>query len=171
MSLTRMTSLISRPLIHLSALAFVASAAIAYADTFRLEVGPPVAAGAQYKTKGALFAARPRGCTDLSAMQMTGTAEGLVAGAHQSVPLKLVDLADGVRVVTYQWTTDGTWVVVLNATCSTPRETAAVIVRVPGFGIFSRDGMQILDHTATPNEIDAALTAFVRAQAARSPRS
>jgi hypothetical protein len=171
MSLTRITSLISRPLILLSALALVASGAIAYADTFRLEVGPPVAAGAQYKTKGALFAARPRGCTDLSAVQMTGTAEGLVAGRHQSVPLKLVDLADGVRVVTYQWTTDGTWVVVLNAICSSPRETAAVIVRVPGFGIFSRDGMQVLDHTATPKEIDAALTAFARAQAAKSPRS
>jgi hypothetical protein len=158
-------------LILLSALALVASGAIAYADTFRLEVGPPVAAGAQYKTKGTLFAARPRGCTDLSAVQMTGTAEGLVAGRHQSVPLKLVDLADGVRVVTYQWTTDGTWVVVLNAICSSPRETAAVIVRVPGFGIFSRDGMQVLDHTATPKEIDAALTAFARAQAAKSPRS
>ena len=171
MSLSRMTSLISRPLILLSALALVASGAIAYADTFRLEVGPPVAAGAQYKTKGALFAARPRGCTDLSAVQMTGTAQGLVAGTHQSVQLKLVDLADGVRVVTYQWTTDGTWVVVLNAICSTPRETAAVIVRVSGFGIFSRDGMQVLDHTATPKEIDAALTAFARAQAAKSPRS
>jgi hypothetical protein len=46
-----------------------------------------------------------------------------------------------------------------------------VIVRVPGFGIFSRDGMQVLDHTATPKEIDAALTAFARAQAAKSPRS
>jgi hypothetical protein len=171
MSLTRITSFICRPLMLLIAIALVASGAIAYAETFRLEVGPPVAAGAQYKTKGALFAARPRGCTDLSAVQMTGTAEGLVAGTHQSIPLKLVDLADGVRVVTYQWTTDGTWVVVLNAICSNPRETAAVIVRVPGFGMFSREGMQLLDHTATPKEIDAALTAFARAQAAKSPRS
>jgi hypothetical protein len=171
MSFTRTMSLICRPSTLLSALALVASVAIAYAETFRLEVGPPVAAATQYKTKGALFAARPRGCADLSAVQMTGTAEGLIAGTHQSIPLKLVDLADGVRVVTYQWTTDGTWVVVLNAVCSNPRETAAAIVRVPGFGMFSRDGMQILDHIATAKEIDAALTAFARAQAGKSPRS
>ncbi len=138
MSLTRIMSLICRPLTPLCTLALVASAAIAYTETFRLEVGPPVAAGPQFKTKGALFAARPRGCTDLTAVQMTGTAEGLVAGTHQSVPLKLVALADGVRV--------------------------------PGFGMFSRDGMQSLDHAATPKEIDAALTAFARAQA-KSPRS
>ena len=170
MLLMRIISVIYRQSMLLSALALVASVAIADAATFRLEVGPPVAVGTQYKTKGALFAARPRGCTDLSAVQMTATAEGLVAGRRQSIPLKLVDLADGVRVVTSQWTVDGTWVVVLNAICSNPRETAAAVVRVPGFGMFSRDGMQILDHTATPKEIDAALTAFAKAQA-KSPRS
>lgn len=170
MSLTRMTSLVCRPSMLLGALALVASVAIAYAETFRLEVGPPVAAGAQYKAKGVLFAVRPQGCVDLSAVRMTGTAEGLVAGARQSIPLNLIDLADGVRVVRSQWTTEGTWVVVIDANCSNPRGTAAAIVRVPGFGIFSRDGMQVLDHTATPKEIEAALTAFARAQP-KSPRS
>lgn len=138
--------------------------AIASADTFRLEVGPPVAAAAQYPTKGALFAARPRGCTDLSAVEMTATAEGNAAGRRQSIPLKLVGLADGVRIVGSQWFTEGTWVVVLDATCATPRGTAAAIVRVPGFGVFSRDGLQILDHAATPKEIDAALAAFAKAK-------
>jgi hypothetical protein len=170
MLLTRMMSLIRRPSLLLGALALVAGAAITYAETFRLEVGPPVAAGAQYKTKGALFAARPQGCADPSAVQMTGTAEGLAAATRQSIPLKLVDLAQGVRVVTSQWNTQGTWVVVLNASCSNPRATAAAIVRVLGFGTFSRDGMQVLDHAATPKEIDAALAAFARTQA-KSPRS
>jgi hypothetical protein len=170
MLLTRMMSLTCRPSVLLGALVLVAGVAIAYAETFRLEVGPPVAAGAQYKTKGALFAARPQGCTGPSAVQMTGTAEGLVAGTRQSIPLKLVDLADGVRVVTSQWTTEGTWIVVLKAICSNPPSTAAAIVRVPGFGTFSREGMQVLDHTATPTEIDAALTAFAKAHA-KSPRS
>jgi hypothetical protein len=161
--------LVWRPSTFMIAFALVTSVAIASAETFRLEVGPPVAAAAQYPKKGALFAARPQGCTDLSAVQMSGTAEGLVGGARQSIPLKLVDLSDGVRVVTYHWTTDGTWIVVLNATCGNPRGTATAIVRVPGFGVFSRDGMQLLDHTATPKEIDAALTAFVKAQS-KSPR-
>ena len=167
MAMTRTTSLIRRGSMLVSALALVGSVALAYAETFRLEVGPPVAAVAQYKTKGALFAARPRGCADQSVVPITGTAEGIIGGARQSIPLKLVDLADGVRVVTYQWTTDGTWVVVLNASCRSSRETAAAIVRVPGFGVFSRDGMQILDHTATPTEIDAALTAFARTRAGK----
>jgi hypothetical protein len=168
MLLTRILSATRRPSVLLGALALVASVAIANAETFRLEVGPPVAAGAQYKTKGALFAARPRGCTDPSAVQMNGTAEGLVAGRRQSIPLKLVNLADGVRVATSQWTAEGTWIVVLNAICSNPRATAAAIVRVPGFGTFSRDGMEILDHAATPKEIETALAAFAQA---KSPRS
>ena len=159
----------SKSVTFVSGLAVIASVAIAAADTFRLEVGPPVAAARQYPTKGALFAARPRGCADLQAVQMTGTAEGLVGGARQSIPLKLVDLADGVRVVNHHWTTDGTWIAVLNATCGSPRATAAAIVRVTGFGAFSRDGLQLLDHTATPKEIDAALNAFVKAQG-KAPR-
>jgi hypothetical protein len=170
MLLTRMMSPTRRRSMLLGALALVAGVAIAYAETFRLEVGPPVAASAQYKTKGALFAARPRGCTDPSAVQMTGSAEGLVTGTRQSIPLNLVDLADGVRVVRSQWAAEGTWIVVLNAICGNPRATAAAIVRVPGFGTFSRDGMQVLDHAATPKEIDAALAAFAKAQA-KSPRS
>lgn len=170
MLLTRMMLLTRRPSVLLGALALVAGVAVAGAETFRLEVGPPVAAGAQYKTKGALFAARPQGCTDPSAVQMTGTAEGLVAGTRSSIPLQLVDLADGVRVVRSQWSAEGTWLVVLNAICSNPRATAAAIVRVPGFGTFSRDGMQVLDHAATPKEIDAALAAFARTQG-KSPQS
>ena len=165
-----MLSLARRPSVLLGALAFLAGTVIIDAEAFRLEVGPPVAAGAQYKTKGALFAARPQGCTDPSAVQMTGTAEGLISGTRRSIPLKLVDLADGVRVVTSQWTAAGTWIVVLNATCNSSRVTSAAIVRVPGFGMFSRDGMQVLDHTATPKEIDAALAAFAKAQA-KSPQS
>lgn len=159
-----------RPAMFLIALALATGVAIAYAETFRLEIGPPVAAGSQFKSKGALFAARPQGCTDPSAVQYTGTGEGLVAGARQSIPLKLVELPDGARVVTSQWSADGTWVVVLNATCNNPRQTAAAIVRAPGFGVFSRDGMQLLDHTATPKDIDAALAAFAKAQG-KSPRS
>ena len=170
MSLTRSVSLTRGSSVLLSALALASAVAMAGGETFRLEVGPPVAAGAQYRTKGALFAARPRGCNDPSAVQMTASAEGLVAGKRQSIPLKLVDLAEGARVVTSQWTTDGTWVVVLNAVCGNPRSTAATIVRVPGFGTFSREGMQSLDHTATPKEIDAALTSFARAQT-KSPQS
>jgi hypothetical protein len=167
---TGMMSRTRRPSVLLGALALVAGVSIAGAETFRLEVGPPVAAGAQYKTKGALFAARPRGCADPSAVQMTGTAEGLVAGTRQSISLKLVDLADGVRVATSQWIVEGTWIVVLKAMCNNPPATAAAIVRVPGFGTFSRDGMQVLDHAATPKEIDAALTAFAKAQA-KSPQN
>jgi len=159
-----------KPAMFLGALALTAGVAIADAETFRLEIGPPVAASAQYKVKGALFAARPQGCTDPSAVQYTATAEGVVAGTRQSIPLKLVELADGARVVTSQWNADGTWVVVLNATCNNPRQTAAAIVRAPGFGVFSRDGMQLLDHTATPKDIDAALAAFAKAQG-KSPRS
>ncbi len=163
-------SRICRPSVFLAVLALVSSSAIARPETFRLEVGPPVAAGPQYKSKGALFVARPRGCTDVAAVQMTATAEGLVGGARRSIPLKLVDLADGVRAVTSRDPMDGTWVVVLNATCSSPRETAAAIVRIPPSGVFSRDGMQLLEHAATPKEIDAALTAFAAARGT-SPQS
>ena len=66
-------------------------AAPAIAGTkFRLEIGPPIAAGTgtpvikQFKNTVVLVV-RPRVCDTPSSVQMTGTAEGLVNGVRQSL--------------------------------------------------------------------------------------
>src|SRR5690348_3733278 len=53
---------------------------------FRLEVGPPVAAGdGAGKLKGAVLVARAVVCDDLTKAVVTAAAEGLIGGRRQSI--------------------------------------------------------------------------------------
>src|SRR5688500_18544804 len=90
-----------------------ASTAIAMAGTmFRLEIGLPIAAGSDTKAKAvknAVLVVRPVVCDDVASVQITGTAEGMVNGARQSVTVKLIPVTPGVYAVQRQWP-DGQWV-------------------------------------------------------------
>lgn len=132
---------------------------------FRLEVGPPVAAaGSGFKVKSAVFAVRPRLCTDEASVQITGSAEGLVNGARQSVPLTLVPLpAPGVHVVSRQWPDDGQWVVHLRGTCPATKAITSALVPVTARG-FVREKVQLLPEAATRAQVDAAVRDFARSR-------
>ena len=68
---------------------FVLTIAVAAAGVFfRLDIGPPIAAGVA-KTKDGLFAVRALACDEARDVRMMGTAEGIVNGQRQSVALKL----------------------------------------------------------------------------------
>ena len=101
---------------------------------FRLEIGPPIAAGTgttvpQFKKKVVLVV-RPRLCDNPAAVQITGTAEGLVNGTRQSLPLTLVavNAAEGVYAVQQQWPDNGQWVLQLNGSCPSPKAAASTLV-------------------------------------------
>src|SRR6266496_3447327 len=122
--------------VKLIALMVVAMAGPAVAGTmFRLQVGPPVAAGTgtqvtqQFKKKIVLVV-RPRVCDDVAKVQITGTAEGMVNGARQSIALNLmpVDPAQGVHAVLQQWPDEGHWVLQLNGSCPSPKSSASTLV-------------------------------------------
>jgi hypothetical protein len=149
---------------RLVALLVVAIVAPAFAGTmFRLEIGPPVAAGSNtnlkkdFKTKVVLVV-RPRACDQRGAVQITATAEGLVNGMRQSVALNLVpvDPPEGVYAVFQQWPDSGQWVLQLNGTCPSPKASASTLVPM-NRNTFIREKTQVLRERATRQQVETLL--------------
>jgi hypothetical protein len=140
-----------------SAAIVLASGLASGKSAFRLEVGPPVAAGFKTGKKTPLaFAARALDCNDVERVTVTARAEGLMNGSRQSLPLSLVEYATpGVFGVPHEWP-NGVWVVSLTATCPSPPATAGAIVRIGMKGSI-RSASTILPRRATPRELDEAL--------------
>jgi hypothetical protein len=144
------------------AVLMIAAPAIA-GQWFRLEVGPPVAAGTgstaarQFK-KNVVLVVRPLVCDAPSHVQITGTAEGVMNGARQSVALSLmaVDPEKGVYAVLQQWPSEGHWVVRLNGSCPSSKASASTLVPMNG-STFIREKTQVLRELATPQQVDALL--------------
>ena len=152
------------------ALFSIALSASAIAGTmFRLEIGPPVAAGTDKKVlkdgKKSILAVRAVVCDDLANVRVTGSAEGVLNGARQSVPLTLtpVDKAEAIYVVSYQWPENGSWVLHLKGTCSSPKAEASTLVPM-NKGAFIREKTEVLREPATKKQLEAALTALARSQ-------
>jgi hypothetical protein len=133
--------------------------------SFRLEIGPPVAAGdGANKFKGAVLVVRPMLCDDPASVVITGTAEGVVNGARQSIPLRITSLATpGVHVVPHQWPQQGTWVLHLAGTCPAPKAQASTIVPLNRM-TFIREKTQVLREPATKAQVEAVLSELVKAQ-------
>ena len=156
---------------HVASLVVLMTAALATAGTmFRLEIGPPVAAGTgstvtkQFK-KNVVLVVRPRVCDAPGRVQISGTAEGLVNGARQSIALDLipVDPVAGVYAALQQWPDRGHWVLQLNGSCPSPKASASTLVPMNG-STFIREKTQVLREPATPQQVEAALAALVRSQ-------
>ena len=155
-------------MLRLAALLMMAIAAPAIAGTmFRLEIGPPIAAGngattPQFKKKVVLVV-RPRVCDNAAGVQITGTAEGLVNGMRQSLPLTLiaVNQAEGVYAVQQQWPDNGQWLLQLNGSCPSPKASASTLVPMKG-STFVREKTEVLREPATRQQVETALAALVR---------
>lgn len=135
---------------------------------FRLQIGPAVAAGTGSKVKDfkkVVLVVRPRLCDSLAAVQITGTAEGLINGTRQSVPLKLasIDAAEGVYAVPRQWPDGGHWVLQLNGSCPAPKASASTLVPLDRTG-FIRARTRVLRESATKAQLEAALAELARSQ-------
>ena len=142
-------------LIATSAVLILATQVIA-GPSFRLEIGPAVANMGAGKVKDAVLLVRPLACDDAASVVVTGTAEGIVAGARQSVALKLQRLpTPGVHAVSRQWP-EGRWVLNLTAICPARAATASAIVPLGG-RTFVRDKTQFFTHAATVAAIESAL--------------
>ena len=159
--------------LRLSVLGLAAAIAVGTAspavadDDFRLEIGPPVAAGGNFKLKNAVVMVRPLACDDPSSVVMTGTAVGIVHGVRQSVPLKLLALATpGVHAVTKQWA-DGTWIVNLTGRCPARAAIAGAVVPLDAKGAFVRDRSRFFTRAATDADIEASLSAIVKDSSSR----
>jgi hypothetical protein len=158
-------------MVRLVALLILAMAAPAIAGTmFRLEIGPPIAAGTGATTtpklkKSVVLVVRPRVCDNPAAVQITGTAEGLVNGVRQSLPLDLIAVnpAEGVYAVQRQWPDNGQWVLQLNGSCPSPKASASTLVPM-NKSTFVREKTEVLREPATRQQVESALAALVRSQ-------
>ena len=137
---------------------------------FRLEIGPPVAAGTEAKilknAKGkTVLAVRALVCNDLAGVQITGTAEGISNGTRQSVPLDLLEVkrAEAIYAVQYQWPVDGSWVLHLKGSCANPKAEASTLVPMNKMA-FIRDKTQVLVEPATRKQVEDAVAALARSQ-------
>jgi hypothetical protein len=147
-----------RKSIGLSALLTMAALAQVSAQNFALQVGPPIA-GAAPSVKKSLMVVRPSGCANPADARISATAEGLVGGARQSVPVELAALSTpGVHAVSKSWPNGGVWVVNLTGTCA--GKTAGALVSIGPDATYHRDRVQHLAHRATPEEIEASLKAL-----------
>ena len=152
-----------RPLVCTFGLAAILVAVVsgpAAAQDFALQVGPPVAAaaGTFVKKDSVLFVVRPGGgCGDPAAARITATAEGILNGSRQSVTLKLAPLSPpGVHAVSRDMPSGGVWVINLVGTCG--GRTAGAIVAMAGpKAEYRREGVKLLSHAATRDEIEASL--------------
>jgi hypothetical protein len=156
---------------HVALLVVMTIAAPAIAKTmFRLEIGPPVAAGTgstvtKQVKKNVVLVVRPRACDAPGRVQISGTAEGLVNGARQSIPLNLipVDPAEGVYAALQQWPDGEHWLLQLNGSCPSPKASASTLVPMNG-STFIREKTQVLREPATHQQVEAALATLVRSQ-------
>jgi hypothetical protein len=131
--------------------------------SFRLEIGPPVAAGANFITlKRAVLVVRALVCDDLAAVRITGTAEGVLNGRRQTLPLKLILVnTSGVYAVQHDWPMDGQWILHLSGTCPSPMARASTIIPMRK-STFIRDKVQVLREPATGKQIESALADLAR---------
>jgi len=136
----------------------------AFAADFTLAIGDPVAASLPgtensptqvRKVKDAAFAVRTENCADPAKAQITGSAEGLVNGARQSVALRLIPASGpGVFLVSREWPSQGVWVVNLSGVCAGAKAGALVPIGPSGF---IRESSKFFPRLATQAEIEASL--------------
>ena len=151
-----------------AAVAF-AAVAVSAGTMFRVEIGSPVALGVNkyFKKvdKKVVLAVRAVVCEDLANVRITGTAEGLVAGKRQSLPITLtaVEPAEAVYAIQQQWPEAGAWVLHLKGSCANPKAETSTLVAV-GKGTFIREKSEVLREPATKKQIDDAVAALARSQ-------
>jgi len=160
---------LTRTLAAAVALVTLVTAVSAAGTMFRLEIGPPVAAGnlkdLKKMDKKAVLAVRALVCDDLATVQISGTMEGLVNGARQSLPLVLsaVNKADAIYFVSQQWPDTGAWVLHLKGACASPKAEASTLVAVSK-GTFIRERTEVLPQPATKKQVEDAVKALARSQ-------
>jgi hypothetical protein len=129
---------------------------------FTLQVGPPVAGNAPL-AKNAVFVVRPGDCPDPAAAQITARAEGLVDGRRRTVPLSINALpTPGVHAVKKEWPDDGAWIVNVVVACA--GKTSGALVTLGPKNSYRREGVKMIPHEPTQQEIDASLKALTGGQ-------
>jgi len=97
--------------VSFAALLALVSVPSAKAGGFQISVQPPDTA--KMSMKDAVLVVRTFGCMQPADANVTITAEGIVAGRRQSLPVELHADDTGVYAIRQQWPAQGRWVLVL----------------------------------------------------------
>jgi hypothetical protein len=126
-----------------------------WAGGFWLEFGN---ANSEAKAHNAVLVVRPTGCGEPSKAAISGTAEGLVNGERQSVPLQLIRLSQpGMYAVKQTWPNEGSWVLALEGAYE-GRVTSGIAPIGPA-GL-DRKSAKFFSHKPSKEDIDSVLQAF-----------
>jgi hypothetical protein len=139
------------------------------AGGFQLEVEVPTGS-ADADLKDAVLLVRTYGCHTPSNAHLSATAEGMVNGARQSIPLKLTLTQTGVYAIKQQWPSDGKWVLAITGEYN--GLTSSALVGLGQGGVvkaISADGktppVRVVRRKLTASEIDSAIKTGRIAQA------
>ena len=161
-------SLIKQLIAASAALALLATAATA-GSSFRLEIGSTAALGMDKKFKDGpkklVVAVRAVVCADLAHVKVSGTAEGVVNGKRETLPLTLtvIDPDEAVYAIGQQWPQEGAWVLHLKGSCANPKADASTLVAVSK-GTFLREKSVVLREPATKKQVEDAVASLARSQ-------
>jgi hypothetical protein len=135
----------------------IAATVLLGGEGFTFTLGSPVAAQ-DFQFKSAAFVFRTEGCAAPEKPQLSGAAEGLVAGARRSVALRVMTTAKaGVYAIGQSWPPEGKWVVVLKGTCGTQSAGAVVPMGPKGF---VRESAKFFPRAPGEADIEASLKAL-----------
>ena len=126
------------------------------AGGFSLEITRPME-NSEARAKKAVLAVHTYACAQPENTRITATAEGIVNGRRQSIPLTLEALSQpGTFALTRQWPADGRWMITVTASNPKFGWTPGEMVRVEGDSV-AFDAVKRFSHAPTKNEIEAAL--------------
>ena len=159
----------------LSLVLVVTWAVIALAGGFWISVEAPGKTDASLTD--AVVIVRPYGCHRPSDAMLSGTAEGLVNGRRQSVPLQFAATSKGVYAVRQQWPSQGVWVLAITGTYNGHTSSALVEIGADGrvqlaTGNGKDSAARTVSRKFSAGEIEAALKALASKsnQSARASR-
>jgi len=144
---------------HLLFMSFAASfvAVPVFAGALTLQVDE-AGANREATTKHAIVVAHITACHSPEKTMVTATAEGIVKGKHQTIPLKVIHLSEpGAFAVAREWPREGSWTVKMVATNPDYKDYATSIV-VPIDGeVANRAAAKVFYHAASADEVDSVL--------------
>lgn len=134
------------------------TAASLFAGGFALEIGKP-SANPEAQAKNAVLMVRGYACHNAEETTVTATAEGVVNGKRETIPLKLIPLsAQSTYALTRQWPADGKWVISLVEANPHFRGQPSALVKIDGDAV-DFAGVTRLTRAPSQRDVEAALNA------------
>lgn len=128
---------------------------------FGLDIGKP-AANPEAQAIHAVLMVRAMACVEQEKTTVTGTAEGMVNGKRETLPLKMMPLSEqGAFAVRQQWPDKGKWVLIFVAEHPRFGERGAIVQLDAGRVDWAR--ITYLDHAPAKQEVAAVLNTTVAA--------